>query len=137
MERVDDEEIVGLEGFKQWRHKERKCRREFQDLLDWREDVNDEHLYFMQLFARRHMGAKLTKERMFDLIEFERKETAATRDGEAAVVGAETLPKKSIYATTATNSHGLDIYDSIMDCIHSVQIKREVVLGVSLKSTVL
>jgi hypothetical protein len=80
MERVDDEEIVGLEGFKQRRHKERKCRREFQDLLDWREDgedVDDDCLYFMHLFARRHIGAKLTEEifdliELFDLIEFKR-----------------------------------------------------------------
>eukprot|EP00980_Cylindrotheca_fusiformis_P022970 scaffold9951_cov146-Cylindrotheca_fusiformis.AAC.14 len=72
-----------LEVLRKERRKARRYMAEFQELLersDREEAVEEERLYFLQLFARRHVGEELTAEEMLDLQGFEEEEMATASE---------------------------------------------------------
>ncbi|KAG9285662.1 hypothetical protein G9A89_000361, partial [Geosiphon pyriformis] len=90
------------------RRQERAYRREFQDLLDKREsgeDVDDDRLYCLELYARRQLGEELSEDELLDLADFEKEEQKAATLKAAASASASA----SAAAVTAGTSDGKEI----------------------------
>lgn len=114
---LSDEEKKELEVSRKQRRKARRYMTEFQDLLertDRGESVDEERIYFLQLYARRHLGEDLTAEDMIDLEEFEAEEMAISEDEQekepAAACGVEmvgsNLPRNSDSVTSIAEEQG-------------------------------
>jgi hypothetical protein len=75
---LEGDQAADLVNIKRKRGKERAYRREFQILLDEKEhgrDVDEGRLYFLELFARRHLGDDLSQEEKAILVAAERKQS--------------------------------------------------------------
>ena len=97
-EDLDEVEAADLEVFKKERRKERKYRREFQDLLDRRdrgENVDEDCFYCLDLFARRHLGKKLKEDELLDLEDFENEEKEAAGTVVSAAAGPARKGRKN------------------------------------------
>jgi hypothetical protein len=73
---------------------ERRNRRKLQDLLDKKandEEVDEDRMYCLELFARQHLGEELTEDELMDLEDFEKEETAAAAKAKAQ---SETVEKE-------------------------------------------
>eukprot|EP00980_Cylindrotheca_fusiformis_P018035 scaffold5768_cov128-Cylindrotheca_fusiformis.AAC.1 len=61
---LEEEQAIDLRKIKEKRRKERAYRREFQYLLEEKEHgrpIDEKRLYFLELFARRHLGHTLSQ----------------------------------------------------------------------------
>lgn len=80
-EEIASDKDADLSAFQQQRRKERKYRKEYQQLLDRREKgrrIDDARLYNLEMVERRRIGDNLSQEEMSNLLNFEEHETQST-----------------------------------------------------------
>ena len=81
--------------FKKRRQNKRRYRQEFQDLLDRKangEEVDEDRMYCLEIFAHQHVGEELTEDKLLDLEDFKKEEKKAAAK---SIAPSETFKKET------------------------------------------
>jgi hypothetical protein len=109
-ELLTDQEWLNLESLREKRRKDRRYKKEFESLLERSDngaDVDEERIYFLELYIRRVVGEDLTEEERLDLDDFEEGEEEHTtssgnyQDGRKFEASQNKIQEKKVYTTDA------------------------------------